>query len=321
MECGPVRASCRSIPEQAQSSKSISMTEGEHGEFQRLLAQMRPKLHRYCSRMAGSPVDGEDIVQDAMIKSVDALKTAGPVANPEGWLFRIAHNTAIDFLRQRSRGPMMESAQNLETVPADEPSGPWEDIAATSLRTFLRLPALQRSAVILKDVLGHSIEEVSSITGATPAAAKSALQRGRERLRRIAAEPEDMIVPLVSDEQRARLSAYVDGFRTGDFDSVRRMLADDVKLDLVGKFAAQGKDRVGEYYGRYAAAAGEWAYAVGAVDGRPAMLVFERKVSLDTPAYFVALTFRGDRVAAIHDFLFARDAMDGVALVRCDRPA
>jgi hypothetical protein len=59
--------------------------------------------------------------------------------------------------------------------------------------------------------------------------------------------------------------------------------------------------------------------AAGVVDGRPAMLVFDRNVSLDTPAHFVALTFKGERVAAIHDFLFARYAIDGVDLLRWDR--
>jgi RNA polymerase sigma-70 factor (ECF subfamily) len=213
----------------------------------------------------------------------------------------------------------MRPAEDLEVIGADEASEHAEEIAVASLRTFLRLPALQRSAVILKDVLGHSIDEVSSITGATPAAAKSALQRGRERLRQIAAEPADIDLPLLSDELRARLNAYVDGFRTGDFDSVRRMLADDVKLDLVGKFSVRGKGTVGEYYGGYAAAAERWAYATGVVDRRPAMLVFDRGVSLEAPAYFVGLTFDGNRVAAIHDFLFARYAMDGVDLLRWDR--
>ena len=295
------------------------MTGDVPAEFQRLLAEIRPKLHRYCARMTGSAVDGEDIVQDAMIKAIGALPAVGAIDNPAGWLFRIAHNTALDFLRRHARDPVMQPTEDLNMIADDEPSEYGEEIAVTSLRTFLRLPALQRSAVILKDVLGHSIDEVSSITGATPAAAKSALQRGRERLRQLAAEPEDVNLPLLSDEQRARLTAYVDGFRTGDFDAVRRMLADDVKLDLVGKFSAQGKGTVGEYYGRYAAAAEQWAYAAGVVDGRPAMLVFERNVSLETPAYFVALTFDGGRVAAIHDFLFARYAMDGVDLLRWDR--
>jgi RNA polymerase sigma-70 factor (ECF subfamily) len=296
----------------------MSMTDEARAEFQQLLAEIRPKLHRYCARMTGSAVDGEDIVQDAMIKAIDALPAVGSIDNPGGWLFRIAHNTALDFLRRRAREPEMQPAEDLNMI-ADEPSEQGEEIAVTSLRTFLRLPALQRSAVILKDVLGHSIEEVSSITGATPAAAKSALQRGRERLRQLATEPEDVELPMLSDTARSRLKLYVDGFRTGDFDAVRQMLADAVKLDLVGKFSAQGKGTVGEYYGRYAAAAAQWAYAAGVVEGRPAMLVFDRKVSLETPAYFVALTFDGDRVAAIHDFLFARYAMDGVDLLRWDR--
>lgn len=284
-------------------------------EFQSLLTEIRPKLHRYCARMVGSVVDGEDIVQDAMIKAIDALPAVGTIDNPGGWLFRIAHNTALDFLRRHAREPLIRPAEELDMLASDETADHGEEIAAASLRTFLRLPALQRSTVILKDVLGHSIEEMSSITGATPAATKSALQRGRERLRQLAAEPEDVDQPL-SNELRARLTAYVDGFITGDFDAVRRMLADDVRLDLVGKLSSQGKAKVGQYYGAYAAAAKRWAYATGVVEGRPAMLVFERQVDLETPAYFVALTFDGDRITAIHDFLYARYAFEGVSLLR-----
>ena len=285
-------------------------------DFQKILAEIRPRLHRYCARMTGSAVDGEDIVQDAMLKAIDALPVVGAIENPGGWLFRIAHNTALDFLRHHAREPVMQSAEDLDMLAHVESSDPGDEAAVASLSTFLRLPALQRSAVILKDVLGHSVEEVSSITGASPAAAKSALQRGRERLRQLAAEPEARDLPLLSAELRIRLTAYVDGFRTGDFDAVRRMLADEVRLDLVGKFAVQGKAKVREYYGAYAAAAEKWEYAASVVDGRPAMLVFERQVDLETPAYFVSLTFDGDRVTAIHDFLYARYALEGVSLLR-----
>ena len=75
-----------------------------------LLAEMRPVLHRYCARMVGSVIDGEDVLQDALIKAVESAASAGPIGNPEGWLFRIAHNTALDFLRRRSRQEARRSA-------------------------------------------------------------------------------------------------------------------------------------------------------------------------------------------------------------------
>ena len=293
------------------------MTDPVLDQFEQLAGELRPKLHRYCARMTGSAVDGEDIVQDALIKALAAMPNVGVLDNPEGWLFRIAHNTALDFLRRRARGPMMQNDEALDMIAAPDSPDQHHEVAAMSLRTFMRLPTLQRSAVILKDVLGHSLDEVASITGASEAAAKSALQRGRVRLREFAREPADISLPMLSDVMRARLIKYVEGFKTGDFDTVRAMLADDVKLDLVAKLRKRGKSEVGEYYAAYAAAQ-QWAYAAGVVDGRAAMLVYDREVSLETPAYFVALDFEGDRVVSIHDFLFARYAMDGVDLSLLD---
>ena len=289
------------------------MTDDARAKFERLVGELRPKLHRYCARMTGSAVDGEDIVQDALMKALVALPNVGVIDNPEGWLFRIAHNTALDFLRCRARGPILQNDEALDMIAAPDSPDQDHEIAAMILRTFMRLPALQRSAVILKDVLGHSLEEVASTTGASEAAAKSALQRGRARLREIAKEPADVSLPMLSDVVLARLSKYVEGFKTGDFDMVRAMLADDIKLDLVAKLRKQGKSEVGEYYAAYAATK-QWAYAAGVVDGRAAMLVYDREISLEMPAYFVALDFDGDRVVSVHDFLYARYAMDGIDL-------
>ena len=61
-----------------------------HAGFEQLLAELRPKLHRYCARMTGSVIDGEDVLQEALAKAIEAFPRAGPVVNPEGWLFRIA---------------------------------------------------------------------------------------------------------------------------------------------------------------------------------------------------------------------------------------
>ena len=85
-------------------------------DIERLLITMRPRLHRYCARMVGSVIDGEDVLQDALIKAVEAHASAGPVGNPEGWLFRIAHNTALDFLRRRSRLEALRSDAEMDMI-------------------------------------------------------------------------------------------------------------------------------------------------------------------------------------------------------------
>ncbi len=69
-------------------------------EFDELVSEIRPELHRYCARMTGSVIDGEDVVQDALAKAYNALATTSQVSNMRGWLFRIAHNKAIDHLRR-----------------------------------------------------------------------------------------------------------------------------------------------------------------------------------------------------------------------------
>ena len=278
-------------------------------DFERLLGELRPKLHRYCARMTGSAIDGEDVVQDALTKAVAARASAGVLDNPQAWLFRIAHNAALDFLRRRA--PLREGDEDLDMIAA--PDMPDPEIATTRLRSFIRLPALQRSAVILKDVLGHSLDEAAAIIGSSEPSVKAALQRGRKRLRELAREPEDIALPPIDGAARARLVAYVDGFKAGAFDAVRAMLAEDVRLDLVARLTRTGKSEVGEYLGRYAAS-DQWVFAAGLVEGRTAMLVFDREVSLDTPAYFVMLEFVGDRVVLIRDFLLARYAMEGIEM-------
>ncbi|MES2069968.1 MAG: sigma-70 family RNA polymerase sigma factor [Pseudomonadota bacterium] len=282
-------------------------------DFEQLLGAVRPRLHRYCARMTGSTTDGEDVVQEALIKAFAARPSSGTIDNAEAWLLRIAHNCALDLLRSRTRQLVTEAEEDFELVPA--PDAPDPDIVTTSLQRFMPLPALQRSAVILKDVLGHSLEEAAAITDTSETALKSALQRGRARLRAAAQQLEAATAPEISGTARARLIAYVDGFNQGDFDAVRAMLAEDVRLDLVAKFKRRGREEVGEYLGRYAASR-QWAFAAGLIDDRPAMLVYERAASAGKsagkPVYFVALDIEEDQIVSVRDFLFARYAMEGL---------
>ena len=272
--------------------------------FEDRLKALRPRLHRYCARMTGSAIDGEDVLQDALVKALRARAEGAAVDNFEGWLFRIAHNASLDFLRQRARSTLVPLDEDIEAEPMPE-----GDLVTVGFRTFLQLPELQRCAVILKDVLGHSIDDIAGIAGCTPAAAKSALQRARTALRRLAKTPEDMRLPLMSDGDRQKMAAYVDLFRSGDFDAIRAMLADDVKLDLVNQLELQGRDRVRVYFQRYGEVT-KWRFALGAVEGRPAMLVFDSTGPMEKPAHFVLLDWRGEEIAAIRDTLFAPYAVE-----------
>jgi RNA polymerase sigma-70 factor (ECF subfamily) len=281
-------------------------------DFEERLHALRPRLHRYCARMTGSTVDGEDVLQESLIKALQAHAEGAEVMNLEAWLFRIAHNTSLDFLRERSRSNVvpLTDADDFEAAPIPE-----AHIVAIGFQTFLRLPELQRCAVIIKDVLGHSIEEIADIAECSAPAAKSALQRGRAALRQLAQAPDEARLPLMSDADRQKISAYVHLFRSGDFDAIRAMLADDVKLELVNRLRLEGREQINRYFTRYAQET-KWRFALGAVEGRPAMLVFDGTGAMETPAHFVLIDWAGSRVAQIRDFLFAPYALEAVDWVR-----
>src|SRR5882724_13407899 len=275
-----------------------------------LLARMRPKLHRYCARMVGSVIDGEDVLQDALIKAVEALASVGPVGNPEGWLFRIAHNTALDFLRRRNRQQALRSAEEVDMIADEADTVASRQIASASLRTFMRLPVAQRASVILMDVLGCSLQEICEVMDCSLPAAKAALHRGRTQLREYADEPDDTPQPKLSDADRERLGVYVAHFNARDFDAIRAMIADDVRLELVNKTRLNGKAEVSRYFTNYAKIA-DWHLVPGMMDGQPAILVFDPNAPDAPPKYFVLLSWQGDKVATIRDFRHAPYVLDG----------
>ncbi|TWT15301.1 sigma-70 family RNA polymerase sigma factor [Reyranella sp. CPCC 100927] len=287
-------------------SASIAGEADARAVFDRLLGELRPKLHRYCARMAGSVIDGEDVLQDALMKAVKAFPHAGPLASTEGWLFRIAHNAALDHLRRRTRQDAIHTDADPDLIVDSDAVTDARQSAAASLRTFMRLSVAQRSSVILMDVLGYSLQEMSDIMDATIPAVKAALHRGRTRLRALAQEPDDRPIPALAAPEQVLLAAYIERFNARDFDAIRDLLADEVRLDLVSRTQATGRRDVATYVGHYSRLR-DWHYALGRVEDRLAVLVCD-PADLTRVLYFVLLQWSDGRLAAIRDFRYARYA-------------
>jgi hypothetical protein len=153
---------------------------------------------------------------------------------------------------------------------------------------FLQLAPSQRSCVILKDVLDYSLEDISTSLDLSIPAVKAALHRGRTRLRSLSAPAE------VDIEVSPTVHRYAQLFNARNWDAVRDMLIDDVKLEVLDATSRKGRKEVGVYFTRYANMKG-WQVIPAILDGREGLAV------LPTGS-FVELTIQGDRIAMIRDY-------------------
>ena len=273
-----------------------------------LVERMRPRLHRYCARMCGSIIEGEDVVQDAVLRAMRARARGVDVENPEAWLFRIAHNAALDYLRRESRSPL-DPLPDIDQVP--DPDSIESSLAASAnLSLFMQLPTAQRSAVILMDVLGYSLRELSEIIGVSVPATKSLLHRGRETLRDVADANPDADEPLLDANDRKLLADYIDKFNARDFDALREMLSAEVKLELVARAERSGKVDVGNYFSNYSKFF-DWRLERGSIEGKDVVLVFDHDEA--SPSYFVVIEWRGQKIVKIRDFRYARYVMQSAS--------
>ena len=166
-----------------------SLNRDRRPELLALAGELRPDLHRYCARLMGSVIDGEDVVQDTLIRAFVALQDLEEAPQLRPWPFRIAHNRALDLLRSREvrvAEPIDAAADVADSAQPD----PLEmlmrkEAVKTAVSRFVELPTLQRSVVILKDVLDESLIEIAALLDLTVDAVKGHLARGRAHLREI----------------------------------------------------------------------------------------------------------------------------------------
>ena len=279
--------------------------------FMDLVAEVRPELHRYSARMTGSVFDGEDVVQDTLAKAYFALGQMEEAPPLRPWLFRIAHNTAMDFLRRYEHKNVDVVAEVPEGTDTDEP-GADPALVEAALTLFASLPPRQRSALALKDVLGHSLEEVAATMDTTVAAVKAALVRARANIT-VARPPAPA---TLHGEDRERLQRYADLFNARSWDALRAQFAEEARLDVVARTQRRGPGAA-QYYTRYAEIieVENLRAEPGAVDGVPVIAIY-RPASSPTPAYFVQVHWHEGRIALIRDFRYVPYITDGARFTR-----
>jgi RNA polymerase sigma-70 factor (ECF subfamily) len=230
--------------------------------FLETITQLRPRLHRYCSRMTGSVMDGEDVVQDALLEAyrkLDQYDESRPLAP---WLFKIAHNRCIDLLRKRGvRVEVETAAMGPDSMMPANPAVLGVGRAVEQL--VIGLPPKERACVLLKDVFDYTLEEIAELVGSTVGGVKAALNRGRTKL---AALPEPVKSRRETKPELSRLlHLYVDRFNKRDWDGLRELISADAQLRVVDRFA--GPVEKAPYFKNYERQTVPWQLAVAEVDG------------------------------------------------------
>jgi RNA polymerase sigma-70 factor (ECF subfamily) len=265
--------------------------------FLETITQLRPRLHRYCSRMTGSVMDGEDVVQDALFEAyrkLDQYDESRPLAP---WLFKIAHNRCIDLLRKR--GVRVEAETTAMTPDSVMPANPTVlGVGRAVEQLVISLPPKERACVLLKDVFDYTLEEIAELVGSTVGGVKAALNRGRSKL---AALPE-----LVKSRRKANpelsrlLHLYVDRFNKRDWDGLRELISADAQLRVVDRFA--GLVEKAPYFKNYERQTVPWRLAVAEVDGELVIVALQEHRDQWRPASVARLEVIDQHIVRIVDY-------------------
>jgi RNA polymerase sigma-70 factor, ECF subfamily len=271
--------------------------EARYLAFLETITQLRPRLHRYCSRMTGSAMDGEDVVQDALFEAYRKLEQYDDRRPLGPWLFRIAHNRCIDFLRRRGVRVEAETASIGPdyVMPANPPV---LGVGRAVEQLVMSLPPKERACVLLKDVFDYTLEEIAELVSSTVGGVKAALNRGRAKLGDL---PEP--VPShreVSSELTRLLHLYVERFNKRDWDGLRELIRADAQLLVADRFA--GPIDEAPYFKNYERMKAPWRLAVAEVDGEVAVVVLRQHKDEWRPASVVRLEIIDQRIVRIADY-------------------
>jgi RNA polymerase sigma-70 factor, ECF subfamily len=266
--------------------------------FLETISQLRPQLHRYCARMTGSITDGEDVVQDALFRAYRSLDSYDDSRPLSPWLFRIAHNHCIDFLRRR--GVRVE-AESVAADPDIVAPLAWSEarVGPAIEHLVLNLPPKERASVLLKDVFEYSLEEIAQLVDSTVGGVKAALNRGRSKLASLSERPTTPRGSTAQNQEILRL--YVERFNRQDWDGLRELISADARLLVADRYAGSFAD--GGYLGVYSRMRVTWRLALCDVDDQSAIVLLHDRDDAWEIAGVIRLEIGADgRITRIADY-------------------
>jgi len=251
---------------------------GDERAFATLVEPLRRELQLHCYRLVASVQDAEDLVQETLLAAWRGLDGFEERASLRSWLYRIATNRSLNAIRDRGRRPATENAMNPSRIhraaepswlepypdaalpdPTPGPDARYEQREAIQLSFIValqQLPAKQRAALVLRDVLGFHTDEAASILETTPQSVKAALQRARAALDTYALDREEAPLPD-SPAERDILADFSDAFETGDTARLVTLLSVDARVTMPPQpLELIGRDAIGAFIAERDAARG-----------------------------------------------------------------
>ena len=245
---------------QESPAAAAAIRAGDESAFVTLAERYRRQLHVHCYRMVGSLEDAEDLVQESILRAWRRRSTFEGRSSFRGWLYRIATNACLDFLKRRPARVLAP-----DVVPASDPlldlpapaELPWldpypdrlleaassdeepdavavrkETIELAFMAAIQHLPPRRRAVLILRDVLGWSASETADLLAVSVASVNNSVQRARATLEQHL--PQRRLDWAPSGDPSAAelelLQRYMQAHENGDMDSMARLLREDARV-------------------------------------------------------------------------------------------
>ncbi|MDF1666882.1 MAG: RNA polymerase sigma factor [Planctomycetota bacterium] len=213
--------------------------EAIRGAFLEMMGQVKDfhsALHRYACGLTGNVWDAEDLCQEAILRAFGRIGLGGDeIKDLRAYLFRVATNLWLDQCRKKQ--PMLMELPEAITTE-DKPYQP--DIGIALERLATALPPRERSAVLLKDVVGFTLNESAETLDISLGAVKAALHRGRQRLGTM--QDESPVTPVQAGLSPELVDSLVSAFNSRDVPKLLSLMTEDAETDLLGVMKSRRKD-------------------------------------------------------------------------------